>query len=145
MHIANATVLKQADQIKTDIDAGGAGSMLIYDDDGAGIPADADASLTTQVLLATLTLNNPSFSAAVDSGGGGRIDLDITPEPTGTSVATGTATFARLVTNGGTPIVQFDTVTLTGGGGEVELNSVNIQNSAEVKVTGASSITIPEE
>ncbi len=144
MFLSNLTARDMADEITARIDGGvSAGIMRVYDDNGAGIPADADTALTTQVLLAEITLNDPSFAAAVDAAPGGRIDLDVTPEPEDTSAnATGVANFSRIDESGGTTIVQL-TTSVTGGGGEVEINSVNIQIGGSVVVTGGS-ITMPE-
>lgn len=144
MHIVNAVVLDEADVISAAVDAGvGAGLMRIYDATG-GIPSDADVAISTQVLLAEITLNDPSFAAAADSNPDADLVLDVTPIPEDSSAnATGTAAFARLVTSAGATVVQFDDVTVTGGGGEVEINSVAIQAGAAVQVT-AGTITVPE-
>jgi hypothetical protein len=144
MHVRNLTARAEADQIAADVDSGPAAAILrIYDATG-GIPADADVAITTQVLLAEITMNDPAFAAAVDANPGGRIDADVIPIPEDSSAnATGTAAFGRLDESTGTTIVQFDTVTVTSGGGEIEINSINIQAGAAVQLTGGS-ITVPE-
>ena len=142
MHVSNLAAKNEADEISALVDAGaGAGLMKIY---SGAVPADADTAITAQVLLAEITLNDPSFAAAVDGAPGGDIVLDVTPIPEDSSAnATGTASFARLTDSVSTVAVQFDTVTATGGGGEVEINSIAIQSGAAVQVTGGT-ITVPE-
>lgn len=144
MHVSNIVAKSEADELSAAVDGGaGAGLLRIYDDTGA-IPADADTAITTQVLLAEITLNDPSFAAAIDAAPGGQIVLDVTPIPEDSSAnASGTANFGRLVDDGGTTVVQFDTVTVTSGGGEIEINSINIQAGAAVQATGGA-ITVPE-
>ncbi len=142
MHIRNATVITQANALATDVDSGvGAAICNIY---SGSVPTDADTALGAQVLLAAITLNDPAFATAVDASPGARLDLDVTPQPsTSSAAATGTASFARIVESGGTTIVQLDTVTATGGGGELEINNVAIQSGTTVTIT-AGSLTTPE-
>jgi len=136
----------QADQITALIDGGpAAGHCKIYDENGAGIPADLSVAITTQILLADIPLNDPSFAGFVDAGPGARIDLDVTPEPEDSSAdntATATPTlFARLEDSTGVEHFQFDTVLTSGG--EMNINSLAIQQGAAVKIT-AGSITQAE-
>jgi len=144
--IANATVKAEADAISADVDGGpGAGVMRLYDENGAGVPADADTALTTQLLLAEITLNDPSFAAAIDASPGADIVLDVTPaleDPSANNSATATPTlFARIDDSTGTTIIQFDTV-LTAGG-EVTIPSLAVAEFATVSLT-AGTITVPE-
>ena len=44
-----------------------AGTLYIYDNDGDGVPADADTAITNQTLVAQITLPTPAFGAA-DNG-----------------------------------------------------------------------------
>jgi hypothetical protein len=140
MYIRNATVLTMADVIDTDV--GAAGFLDIYDDTAAK-PADADASVGSNVLLAHIPLNTPAFSAATDAGPGAVLNLDISPVPEDSVAdATGTANFARITNSGGTCIVQLHTVGTSGQ--ELNLNSVSISAGVAVQINSASSITIPE-
>jgi len=147
MHISNALARQMADQITALVDAGASpGRCKIYDENGAGIPADCDVAISTQLLIADIALNDPSFAAAVDAGPGGRIDLDVTPIPedssANNSVTSGTPTlFARLEDSNGLERVQFDTVGV--GSGEFQLNSLGISAGSAVQIT-AGSLTMPE-
>src|SRR5688572_27759794 len=71
------------------------GTLKIYTV-GSGIPATAATAITDQVLLATLTLGNPAFGAAV---AGVATANAITGDTS--ADATGTASFYRLLTSGG--------------------------------------------
>lgn len=78
------------DQVTADIDSGaGAGTLKIYD---GTQPAGPDTAITSQVLLVTITFNDPSF----DPASGGAIVADVTPALSGTAVATSTATWFRI-------------------------------------------------
>jgi hypothetical protein len=139
MKVRNATTASWATQINTDL--GGASRMLIYT---GSAPADADLA-ATGILLADIPLEATPFTGPTDTGSGSLLTLDITPTPEDTSAdGTGTAGYARLVTSGGASIIQFDDITVTGGGGEVEMNSLDVTAGVSVQITGAGTITIPE-
>lgn len=139
--ISNARAIASLDTLVDAFDVGGAGSVRIYDDNGAGVPADADTALTTQVLLAQLTMQATGFGAAVDLNPGARATANLPIEDTSAN-ATGTATFWRGFTNGGTTLMQGST-TATGMGGDMQINTTAIQASALVSVTSWT-ITFPE-
>jgi len=129
-------VTAMADVIDAALDSGS--TMKIYT---GSAPADADTT-ASGTLLASIPLNFPVFGAASS----GVITLDITGPPEDTSAdATGTAGYARIYkVDGTTCIVQFDTVTVTAGGGEVEMNSISVTTGVSVQITGAGTITVPE-
>ncbi len=106
------------------------GSLRIYD---GTPPANADASLGSNTLLAQLTLNATAFAAA--SGGTATANA-ITADSS--ADATGTATFFRLLTSGATVVLQ-GTVSATGGGGDLQLGTTSITTGLTVSV---SSLTI---
>lgn len=92
------------DKITTDI--GTSGLMRIYD---GTPPADVNTALSGNTLLAELALASAFAPAA--SGGvltGNAITADSSAN------ATGTATFFRIVTSGGTAIMQGTVGTVTG-------------------------------
>jgi hypothetical protein len=94
-------------------------------------PASPDDS-ATGTLLASITLNDPSFSSASD----GVITLDDSPALTDSSAdATGTAGYFRIKTSAGTAVVD-GTVTATGQGGDITLNTTSIVSGAAVTITG---------
>lgn len=108
------------------IDLGvGAGLLRIYD--GAR-PATGGAATT---LLAELTCTDPCAAAAA----AGVLTFSAITADTSAN-ATGTATWARFVDSAGTFVLDCS-VTVTGGGGDVQLNAVAISAGARVEVTSA--------
>jgi hypothetical protein len=138
--IGNARALACLDSLVDAFDAGGAGSVRIYDNTGA-IPADADASNGTNVLLAQLTMQTTGFGVAMDNMPGAIATANLPIEDTSAN-STGTANYWRGYTNGGTSLMQ-GSVTVTGMGGDMEINTLAIQASALVSVTSWT-ITFPE-
>lgn len=137
--ISNVAARAACDAVVDLVDGGaGAGLLRIY---SGTIPADADTALGAQVLLAELTMSDPAFGAAADANPGGRATASAITGDTSAN-ATGTAAFYRLVDSNGTTIVQ-GSVTATGGGGDLQLNSVAIQSGAAVTVTSFT-LTMPE-
>lgn len=74
------------------------GSVRIY---SGTAPADADAALAGNTLLAQLTLGNPAFGAASS----GVVTANAITADTSAD-ATGTPTFYRLLTSGGVVVYQ---------------------------------------
>ena len=99
-------------------------------------PASANDP-ATGTLLATLTLADPSFAAAV----AGVATLDATPVLSTTGVAAGTAGWFRMLDNSGDTVLD-GAVTVTAGGGEMELNTTTISIGVVVEVT-AGTLTTP--
>jgi hypothetical protein len=87
----------------------------------------------TGTLLATIALGDPSFT---ESGG---VLTIVNPAPV-TAVATGTATWGRLLNN--TTAVMDLRVTATGGGGDLTLATTSITSGLSVDVTGGT-LTVP--
>lgn len=132
MAIGYATALRNnmLDEITTLIDAGaGAGLLRIYD----GTKPAVCGTATT--LLAELTMTDPSAGAA---SGGVWTASSITDDTSAN--APGTATWFRIVDSNGVCVLD-GTVTVTSGGGDLELNSVSISTGQNVAVT---SMTITE-
>jgi hypothetical protein len=84
-------------------------------------------------VLATIPLANPAAPAAASGV------LTFTMPRSDTSAdATGTAAAARIRTaTGGTDIVTGLTVTLTGGGGDIQLDSLSITSGQTVTLNSA--------
>lgn len=116
-----------------------AGKLRIYN---GSPPAGPGTAVSGQTLLAEFDLSDPAFAAA----SGGAAALDVTPVPTGTGLAAGTATWCRFVDSteaAGTGLGVLDgDVTATGGGGELTLNTTTISVGLDVEITGGS-ITFP--
>lgn len=126
----NAAVNAIAGLVDADV---GAGAAVIRT--GAK-PATANDP-ATGTLLVTITLNDPAFGAAV----AGVVTLDVTPGPQGTGVAAGTAGYFRLTDNSGDVVLQ-GTVTATGGGGDMEINTTSIAIGTLVEITSGT-LTMP--
>ena len=94
------------------------------------------AAAETGTLLAQLTGNATAFAPA--ASGGASSANPITQDSS--ADATGTASWARIRTSGGTAVVDID-VTNTGGGGELELVTTSIATGQPVQI---SSFTLTE-
>jgi hypothetical protein len=107
--------------------AGAPGEIHIYD----GTPPDPPGGdVTTQVLLATLTLSLPCGTV---SGGA----LTLSPiEEEDLAPASGTATWARLVDGAGAWVADMD-VGVTGSGAVIQLNATDIYQGGIVRITSA--------
>lgn len=117
----------KADAITTEMDAGTAAIIEIYDSTGTGRPATGGA-VTTQVLLGTLTFSATSFAAA---SGGTIVGAAITDDSA--ADATGTATWFRVLTQGaGTFIMDGDVGTAAS---DLNLNTVSIVTGATISIT----------
>lgn len=117
-------------------DAGsGPGYIEIRTGSGPATPNDA----ANGTLLATLVLADPAFDTA-GTAGAGIATADTIPVVQG--VAAGSAGWFRAYDSDDNP-VEDGTVSVTGGGGEMELNTVTISIGVDVAVT-AWTITMPE-
>lgn len=112
--------------IMTAIDAGaGAGLIDIYN---GTIPATAATAVTTQTKLGTLTFSDPSGSVTSGVFTASAITQDSSAD------ATGTASWARIKDSTGATVCDID-ITSTGGGGLLQLNTVNIVAAGPIIVT----------
>jgi hypothetical protein len=132
--LATATQNAATNAVTALVDADvGAGSIQVRT--GAQ-PASAN-NAATGTLLATFTLADPSFAAAA----AGVAALDATPVLSTTGVAAGTAGWFRMLDNSGDTVLD-GAVTVTGGGGEMELNTTTISIGVTVEIT-AGTFTTP--
>jgi phage-related protein len=123
--IVAATRNNMLNQIKAAIDNGGAaGTIKVYD---GTRPATGG---TATNLLVTLTFSYPSAPSA--SGG----VLTFSAITNGTAVYTSTATWARIQ-DSTSAFVADCSVTASGGGGDLQLNTVSISTGLTVSVTSA--------
>lgn len=102
------------------------GSLVIY---GGTPPADANAALSSNPVLASLTLSASPFPAA--SSGASTATSGITADSS--ADATGTATFFRVLETGGTVVVFQGTVGTSGA--ELNLSSTSIVTGGNVSVS----------
>ncbi len=119
---------------KTSFD-GTTGVIRIY---GGTPPANADAA-NANAVLSTLTLANPSFATAAN----GVLTANAIASDT-SAAASGTATFFRVMmttdslpagASGATDKRIQGTVTATGGGGDMTLNSTSITIGGTVSIS----------
>lgn len=121
-----------ANLIATAVDAGAAGGTIkVYT--GAQ-PANPEAT-ATGTLLATFTLTDPAFAAAVS----GAADLDADPDLSVTAAATGTAGWFRLADSDGLPVIDGEVGT---AGKQLNLSTTSIVSGGTVTIT-AGTLTQP--
>jgi hypothetical protein len=111
----------QLDAITTAV--GSAGKLQIYD----GTRPATGGTATNK--LAEFTLGSP-FAAASSAG-----VLSPTLPANVTALLTGTATWYRITTSAAA-FVMDGSVSATGGGGDLQLNSTSISSGATVSITG---------
>ncbi len=126
----------RANAVTTAVDAGSGAGVLEFRTGSK--PASPDDS-ATGTLLASITLADPSFGSAAD----GVIELDNSPALQDASAdATGTAAHFRIRTSAGAGVID-GTVTATGGGGDITVNTTSFVSGAAITITGTPTITEP--
>jgi hypothetical protein len=126
-----------ADSVVDAADAGaGAGKIRVYGG-GSGRPAGPGTAVTDQTLLLEFTLNDPAFGAAAS----GVAALDVDPVLTDDGLASGTATWFRLLDSDNTAILD-GSVSATGAGGDLTLTTTAIVTDLAVTITSGT-ITMP--
>lgn len=137
LFIANSNALTALDTVVDDIDAGsGAGTLVIY---SGSIPANADASLAGNTVLATLTFSDPSFGAAFDNTDQATATANSITSDTSAD-ATDTAAFFRVFDSDSNIVLQGQCGT---SGQELNLNTLAIVAGATVAVTSMT-VSLPE-
>lgn len=115
------------------IDAGGAAGTLQI---RSGTRPASPATAATGTLLATVTLIRPAFGSW--SAGSAAV-----ADPAAVlAVATGTATWCRVLDSAATPVLDGD-VTTTGSGGDLQLSSTSLATGQSLDITGGS-LTMPQ-
>lgn len=134
--ISNATAQAMLSQLTTSLNSG---ILRIYD---GTQPADVDTAITTQNLLAELTINATAFVVS-DANPGALATANAITGDTSAN-ASGTATWYRAFqSNGTTAVVDGDVSTQVAGTGDLQLDSTAIDVSDTVNVTSWT-ITLPE-
>ena len=105
---------------------GGSAKLRIYD---GSQPAGPGTAVSTQVLLAELTCN-ATFAPAASSG---VLTLNAITQDSSAD-ATGTASWFRIVTSGGTAVIDGSVST---SGADMNLNSTSIVSGGTVSITSA--------
>ena len=122
-----------ADVIGTALDAdAGPGTIKVY----TGTQPTNPNTAASGTLLCTFTLADPSFGAAST----GSKTIQGTPLAT-TGVADGTAGWFRAADQSGDAVMD-GTVSATGGGGNLELNTTTVSTGLSVEITGGT-VTMP--
>lgn len=130
--ITSAAAAAMAAALNTNI--GSTAKIRIYD---GTAPANASAAATGTNLV-TFTCSSPAF----DSTTGGVMTLDVTPALTQAALATGTATYFRILDSAATTTILQGSVTATGGGGDLQLNTTSLSTGVNVTITSGT-ITMP--
>ncbi|MGV9536564.1 hypothetical protein ACWEU6_21810 [Streptosporangium sandarakinum] len=133
IRLSTATRNAAADAV-VDLADAGAGAATIQLRTGSQ-PATANDT-ATGTLLATFTLVKPAFGSA----SAGAAALASTPRST-TGAAAGTAGWWRMLDSNGATVMD-GSVTATGGGGDLELNTTTISVGVTVEIT-AGTVTMP--
>jgi len=136
--ISNVGAKASCDAITALLDAGGAGSIKIYDA-GGGVPADCDVAISDQTLLAELPLSATAFGAAADADPGAICTADTITDDSSAD-ATGTAAFFRACNNGGTAVIQG---TVGTSGADMNLDSTSIVAGGTISISSWT-FTVPE-
>ena len=92
------------------------------------MPASAQSPLADQTLLATLNFNRPAAGHAQDGS------LIFHPITQGVAPSSGRVSWARIENGGGDPVFDCD-VTAPGGGGVIEINTVDIAVGGPIKIS----------
>lgn len=91
-------------------------------------PANANTALSGNTLLATLTFGNPAFGSAAAGG-----VITANAITSGTAVATGTATFARILESNGTTVIMDCQVGTSGA--YINMNTTSIVTGGNVAIS----------
>jgi len=127
VRIVTATRNSRMNLIRDAIDAGsGAGTIKIYT---GTQPANANAALSGNTLLATLTFSDPCAASASS----GVLTFSAITEDS-TADASGTATWARIADSAGNTVFDCD-VGITGSGATLIINSADISAGGPVRMT----------
>lgn len=123
-----------ADAIADSVDIGsGAGTVKIYT---APRPATANTA-PSGTLLATFTLNDPSFGIASS----GSAALVVSPTVSTTGVADGDAAWFRLADSTGATVLD-GSVSASGGSGDLIMSTITVSTGLTLNLSSGS-ITMP--
>lgn len=133
--ITSAVAKAMMDTFDAQVDAGTAAVVNVYD---GTPPANADASLSSNNLLAQLTCSATAFGAATTANPSVVTAAAISPDTSADS--TGTASFFRILTqSAGTVICQG---TAGVGSYDLALNTVSFTSGSTVSITSAT-VSLP--
>lgn len=136
-YITNAVAQSMMNAFDTAVDAGTAAVINIYD---GSVPADADASLSSNNILAQLTCSGTAFAPATDNNPGAKVTAAAISSDTSAD-SSGTASFFRILTQAGGTVIAQGTVGV--GTFDLALNTTAITSGSTVSITAAT-VTLPE-
>lgn len=131
--ITNAQAIQVANAVVDACDLGSANAAALLVIYSGTAPANVDTALAGNTVLAELDMSNPAFGPAAEVGDAARATAASIADDNDIN-ATGTASFFRILDRDRTPRIQ-GAVTVTGGGGELELNAVSLVAGARLEVT----------
>ena len=126
--ISAAAAIASVDAVTALLNVGGAGRIDIMD---GTQPADPDAAITTQNVLASLTLSVDAFQDATDLGGFARAVANTITEDASADQA-GTASWFRAYNGAGTAVIDGNIGTVDEA---LVLNNVNIALNDTVTIS----------
>lgn len=127
--VSSAAAIAACNAIVDLPDVGGAGTVQIR----TGTPPTNVGDSATGTLLGTLTLSATAFGNAIDDTDKATATAN-TITGDSSADADGTAGYFRVRNNAGTAIWQ-GTVTATGGGGDMELDTVTINTGDTINIS----------
>jgi hypothetical protein len=126
VRVTTALKTSAANALKTALDAGsGPATIKFYT---GTMPAGPATAITSQVLLGTLTCSDPCGSES-----GGVLTFSAVTQDSSAD-NTGTATWARFADSTGAAVMDCD-VSVTGGGGALQANTVSIVAGGPISIT----------
>lgn len=135
--VTQAVAVAMANAYAAAVDAGTAAVLIIY---SGTAPANADAALSGNTVLAQLTMSATAFGSPTDTGSAARLTANaITADSS--ADATGTASFFRILTQAGGTVTSQGTVGTSAS--DLILNTTAITLGSTVSVTAAT-VDFPE-
>lgn len=135
--IANSEAITRCDAVVDSCDTGTTNAQATLIFYNGTVPARISAALSGNVALASLNMSATAFGAAVDvpASNLARATANTISDDTNAASDTDTTcTFYRILDRDNTPRIQ-GSVTATGGGGDIELDTVSITAGVTVSVT----------
>lgn len=140
LKVANASAILECDALVDSFDLGSTdanGDVKVY---SGTAPADADAALSGNTLLAQAEMSNPAFGAASDANPGAVATMSGLPKSDTSIDATGTATFFRIFDRNNVCRAQG---TVGTSGADMIVTTTSLVAAATFTIT-AFTITVPE-
>jgi hypothetical protein len=138
MRISNAAAIVSVDNLLDLLDVGGTGKLEFRT---GTIPPTVETT-ATGTLLGTIDLSATSFGGAVDGTDKATATMNGLPLEDASADNTGTIGYARAYDGANLPVIDF-TVTVTAGGGDIEVDTLSVVALDTIRIT-AFTISQPE-